>query len=141
LTVAALVAGLAVAGVARAEEISLFAGNGQGTAYIDTEDDMTIYLWAGTPVAYLEKDSDGYNVYGYNGKHLGWYVDGVVRDHKGDAACAVKAAMRTTTREPFKGFKKFQPFKAFTQFAPFQPFLSTQWGVVPCGPFLEAGAK
>lgn len=38
------------------DEISLFNSDGEATAYIDTEDDdLTIYLWGGKPVAYLHK--------------------------------------------------------------------------------------
>ncbi len=35
---------------------------------------LTIYLWGGKPVAYLSAESDdGFHVYGFNGKHLGWF--------------------------------------------------------------------
>jgi len=33
---------------------------------------MTIYLWSGKRVAYLKKSNTGYDVYGFNGDHLGW---------------------------------------------------------------------
>ena len=36
-----------------AEQITLFNSSGVATAYIDTDDGLTIYLWNGTPVAYL----------------------------------------------------------------------------------------
>ena len=45
------------------QEISLFNSDGDAVAYIDTNDeDNTIYLWNGTPVAYLSSDSNYYNI-------------------------------------------------------------------------------
>jgi hypothetical protein len=48
---------LSFAGPALAEEISLFNAQGAASAYIDTDDDLTIYLWSGKPVAYLDDGS------------------------------------------------------------------------------------
>src|SRR5690349_12549750 len=74
------------------DEIALFDGAGQPVAYIAPDDDLTIYLWNGHPVAYLSKDSpvDGFNVYGLNGHHLGWFSRGAIWDHSGNASCAIK---------------------------------------------------
>jgi len=70
-------------------------------------------------VAYLDADSaSGFHICGFNGKHLGWFVGGIVRAHDGNAACAVKERLRSTQFEPFKGFKQFKPFKGFKEFAP-----------------------
>lgn len=49
---------------------------GQAVAYIVTEDDNTIYLWSGHAVAYLNER----RIYGWKGKHLGWFIDGIVYD-------------------------------------------------------------
>jgi hypothetical protein len=64
---------LSVAGIATAQEISLFNSDGEPRAYIDTEDeDLTIYLWNGEPVCYLSSSSNGiyFNIYGFNGKQV-----------------------------------------------------------------------
>jgi hypothetical protein len=75
-----ILAGLASApGVARGEEIALLNRLGVGVAYVDTSDDATIYLWSGVPTAYLEGDS----IYGFNGRHLGWFEEGIVRGNRG----------------------------------------------------------
>jgi hypothetical protein len=37
----------------QAAEVSLFDASGKAVAYIDTDDELTIYLWSGKPVAYL----------------------------------------------------------------------------------------
>jgi 4-fold beta flower protein len=122
------------------DDVGLFDGNGKATAYIAAE--LTIYLWSGEPVAYLHPDSSGgYHVYGFNGKHLGWFLRGVIWDHQGNASCALKERLRATEFEPFKAFKQFKPFKAFREFAPFRPFLSNSFGDTPCRFFLGAGAS
>ena len=43
-----------------------FDSKGTAVAYFD--DDETLYLWSGKPVAYMDEDS----LFGFNGKHLGW---------------------------------------------------------------------
>jgi hypothetical protein len=124
------------------DEVTLFNGRGKADAYIALDDEMTIYLWSGKPVAYLEKDSDsGYNVYGFNGKHLGWFVKGILIDHDGNASCAVKEALASTEFEPFKNFKQFKPFKSFTEFAPFKKFFSNRFGDNQCKFLLSEGSK
>ena len=66
------------------DEISLFNHDGEAVAYIDSEDDdLTIYLWSGRPVAYLFSKSGEFHVYGFNGTHLGWFIDGIIRNHDG----------------------------------------------------------
>ena len=125
-----------------ADQVTLFDARGKAVAYMAPDDDLTVYLWSGKPVAYLYQDSGSdFHVYGFNGKHLGWFVNGVVRDHDGNAACAIKEVMRSTEFEPFKAFKQFKPFKSFKEFAPFRPFLSTIWGDIPCRFLLADGAS
>ena len=64
---------------------------------------MTNYLWNGRPVAYLDPDplNTGFNVYGFDGTHLGWY-DGGVWDHEGGGSCAIKERTLSAEPEPFK---------------------------------------
>jgi len=107
-------------------QVTLFDGAGAAVAYIDYDDELTIYSFAGQPLAYLSEDS----VYGFNGKHLGWFDNGVLRDHSGHSAGFIQGQCPVFTQfEPFKGFKQFKPFKAFQQFKPFKPFASA--AVIP----------
>lgn len=124
-------------------ETSLFSSDGSPVAYIDTGDELTIYLWSGKPVAYLEdRDSDAFHVWGFNGKHLGWFEQGAIWDRSGNATCAVKEALTSFPKfEPFKSFKQFKPFKSFKEFAPFKPFLSGRFGSVPCILHLTHGSR
>lgn len=138
-----LLVSIILPGQAKAEdEVTLFNGAGKAEAYIALDDEMTIYLWSGKPIAYLDKDGDsGYHVYGFNGKHLGWFVKGVIRDHEGNGSCAVKEVLRTTEFEPFKAFKQFKPFKSFTQYAPYRPSFTSNFGDTPCRFLLAEGGK
>lgn len=109
----------------KAQEISLFNSQGKAVAYVNTDDDdLTIYLWGGKPVAYISND----NIYGFNGKHLGWWVKGIIRDHDGDAVGATKGATSMYTEyEPYKGYKEYKPYKSYKEYAPYKPYWSTSW--------------
>lgn len=124
------------------DEISLFDATGKPVAYIDLDDEMNIFLWDGTPVAYLERDRDngGYDVYGFNGDHLGWFVNGVVWDHRGYGSCAIEDAIRGRTQfEPFKSLQKLTPLKSLTSLAPLRPILKGAFGDTPCRFLLAEG--
>ena len=73
---ALLIGLIAFAHVSVAQQTSLFNLDGDAIAYINMEEDLTIYLWGGEPMAYLDSDHDeGFHVYGFNGNHLGWFID------------------------------------------------------------------
>lgn len=92
------------------QEISLFDAGGRATAYIAVDDELTIFLWSGKPVAYLEpSDAGEFHVYGFNGSHLGWFLQGAVWSHDGSASCAVKELMSSTEYEPYKSYKEYKP--------------------------------
>lgn len=125
-----------ISGMVSAQEISLFNSNGDAVAYIDVSDDRTIYLWDGEPVAYLESD----NVWGFNGDHLGWFEDGIIMDHKGNAVGFVDGALSLYTNyEGYKGYKDFKPFKDFQDFEPYKPYYSSRFSILPLSLFLSSG--
>ena len=84
-------------------EKTFFNKNGDAVAYLSDDYDRTIYLWGGRQVAYLYNDR---LVFGINGKHLGWFVDGVIFNHAGkrigftSGACPV-----APSKEPIKAKK------------------------------------
>lgn len=120
------------------DDLSLFDGKGRASAYIT--DDLTIYLWSGEPVAYLDRDRGrDFHVYGFNGKHLGWFVGGILRDHEGDAACATREAISNLQLEPLKSLKSLKRLKSLKELAPLRPLFSLQWGELPCRFFLKQG--
>ena len=75
-------------------EISLFDQKGNSVAYIAEDGEGTIYLWNGVAVAYLVQEK----VYGFNGHHLGWFDDGVMRDLKGAKVGFLKSNCPVTTK-------------------------------------------
>ena len=122
------------------EEIDLFNGAAEAKAYV--AEDLTIYLWSGEPAAYLDtgRSSTEVDIYGFNGKHLGWFRRGIVYDHEGYAVGAVRDAFISKPMfAPFKGFKQFKPFKMFKEFGPFRPFFTKSWSDTSLSRFLRQG--
>jgi len=103
-----------------AQQISLFNSDEDAIAYIDVEEYLTIYLWGGKPVAYLDSDHDeGFHVYGVIGGHLGWFIDGIVCDHKGDAVGFKEGAISIYTNyEPYRGHQEYSPYRSYQEKAP-----------------------
>jgi hypothetical protein len=120
------------------DEFSLYDNRGKAVAFIDLEDDATIYLWSGKPVAYLNKNS----VYRFNGKHLGWFIKGAIYNHDGKVVAASRAHFTALpSAPPPRGFKQFKPFKGCQEFEPFQPFLSATWSDTPANLYFLQGVK
>ncbi len=118
------------------KEIALFDADGDAIAYIGK--DSTIYLWEGKPVAYLDKD----NIYGFNGKHLGWFVHQVVRDHKGCRVGATKNSANIITKiEPIKGIKQIVPIKEIQDLVPIEPLFNNKLSEYNLEAFLLAGSS
>ena len=121
-------------------ETSLCNAKGLPVAYV--ADDMTIYLWGGKPVAYLSSDAgpDSINIYGFNGKHLGWFAKGMIYDHDGAIVGAVPTALKTPEQsEPYKSYKQYCPYKAYKEYAPSKPAFSKTWSDTPLIIFLSSG--
>ena len=125
------------------DEITLFDSAGTPTAYIDMKEDMTIYLWNGHPVAYLTPASDSFSIYGFNGKHLGWFENGIIRDHKGFGVGFVKGAVSNVTlrQEPLKKLKKLSPLKSLEKLEPLKPLGKQKFSEIPLKVFLALGSK
>ena len=60
---------------------TLFNKKGDPVAYISDDYSETIYLTDGSPVAYLYNQD---HVYGLNGRHLGWWIEGILYNHDGE---------------------------------------------------------
>jgi len=60
---------------------SLFDKKGFAVAYIADDYHNTIYLWDGSPVAYLYEDV---HIYGINGRHLGWFMNDILYNNNGE---------------------------------------------------------
>lgn len=126
-----------------AEEITLFNLDGEAVAYIDAaNEDLTIYMWSGTPVAYLVPDGQAFSIYGFNGEHLGWFEDGIVRNHKGYGVGFRKGATSIYTKyETYKSYKKYKPYKSYKKYPPYKPYYKTQFSEESLSLFLMLGKK
>ena len=127
------------------DETTLFNAEGSPEAYISfSENDPTIYTWSGKPVAFLASSvGHDFNVYGFNGKHLGWFVDGVVRSHEGSPVCGVHRVARAVSLPkpgPLKSIKQLVPPIPSKELAPLRPLFRRQWSSTQCGLFLSEGA-
>jgi hypothetical protein len=102
-------------------EETLYDISGNPVAYIDYDSECTVYMWSGKPVAYITSDM----IYGFNGKHLGWYVDGVVRNLSGQICGTNRYAATVYLKyEPYKAYKQYRPYRAFREFAHFKPLFT-----------------
>jgi hypothetical protein len=87
-------------------------------------------------VAYLEQQS----IFGFNGKHLGWFRDGIVRDQQGYAAGFVEGAVSKLTKlEPLKSLKQLCPLRSLPQLAPLEPLMTDRWSAIPLVLLLQQG--
>jgi len=123
------------------DELSLFDSTGKTIAYIGEA--MTVYLWSGKPLAYLTEDREGgFHIYGFNGKHLGWFVKGIVRDHRGSAVGGIEEVFSSPTKpQPLKGLRELTPLKSLTELAPLRPLFTRNWSDIPLKLFLLAGEE
>lgn len=115
---------------------SFFDSRGRATAYLDVGDGLTFFLWSGEPVAYLVDDS----IYGFNGKHLGWYKDGMVFDQDGDVVAAPASAFRIAVEPtPIRGLKGLKPLKGLKELKPLKPLFGRSWSDLPARVFFLLG--
>jgi hypothetical protein len=123
------------------EELSLFDIDGKAIAYIAYDRQSTIYMWNGTPVAYLYGGSKyGENrIYGYNGQHIGWFLNGIVYDTQGKRTGFTESTHPYyTSFEPFKSFKQLG-FKGFRGFSKPRPLFSLAFSDIPLEDLLLSG--
>jgi hypothetical protein len=126
--------------IAASQQVSLYDKDGEAQAYIDYEQESTIFMWNGTPVAFLEKDGSDVCVFGFNGTFLGWYADGIIYDKNGYGVGARKGATNMITKiERIKGIQKITPIKPITPITPIQPILKSSWSSTSLMEFLYSG--
>ena len=120
-------------------EETLYDQNGNPIAYIAFNEENTIYLWNGIPVAYLCSDK---TIYGFNGKHLGWYEDGIVRNLEGYKTGYNKAAsLKYVKYESYKSYKHYKPYKSYKQYSKYKPYYKNSDSNESLSQFLLAGQK
>ncbi len=118
-----------LAASASADELPLFNAKGEAVAYLNTVKRDTIYLWSGDPVAYVS----GGSVYGFNGVHLGWFEDGLLWNHDGQAIGFTHAEPGSPLIAVGRGDRKPIPAKLMQDVAPIKP----PFQAVPSSAMLE----
>lgn len=120
--------------VPKETEVTLFDKKAEPIAYINyVDDDLTIYMWDGTPVAYLEDDE---LIYHFNGQFLGWYMNGIIYNKYGYAVAAKKGVVRgeikmneTYAELELKGLKHLKPIPYVQSLQPQTPLFKDEWSV------------
>lgn len=120
-------------------EETLYNPDGAPVAYIAYQDDNTIYLWDGRPVAFLMPNS---SLYGFNGKHLGWFENGIVWDLQGYQVGYNQSALPVYAKyEPYKGYKRYKPYKSYLQYEKYKPYYKRNRSTISLPQFLIVGSK
>ena len=124
--------------VTRDGEVDLYGSAGRAVAYIAAGNDMTLYLWTGEPCAYLDDE----DIYGFNGKHLGWFRSGLVYDHDGYVVAAVAESFASPVEiRPIKSLKQLRPLKSLKELKPLRPLFVQSWCPTPEKAFFLIGAE
>ncbi len=119
--------------LSNAQEISLYDREGNAFAFIAVNDESCVYLWTGKPFGYLLRANNELHIYSFQGKHLGWYDNGIVRDHDGNIAAFSKGTVTNVLLklEELKGLKQLKPIKLTTELAPLKPLNTLYFSKVP----------
>ncbi len=108
--------------------MTFYDRSGNPVAYIDNRS-SDIYLFDGTPVAYL----NGNTVYSFRGKHLGWFEDGWVRDLNGRCSFFTEnvrgsGPVTPVTRiSPVPSVQRIAPIKSVEQVSRVRAVDSLSW--------------
>jgi len=128
-----------------AQQVSLFDKEREARAYIDYDKEATIFMWDGTPVAYIEKKGKNLCIFGFDGDFLGWYENGVVYDKEGYFVGAKEGASSMiphTKTERIKGIQKTIPTRRIvTSFTTTKPIFKRQWSNTSLTELLYFGKK
>jgi hypothetical protein len=114
-------------------DLVFFDSRGEGVADKNADDDV-IFLWKGQPVAILDDES----VFALDGRHLGWFMDGWIRDHGGDAVYFTEDATGGPPRparaaRPARGARGARPARGARQVRPLRPSRSLSWSNLSVG--------
>jgi hypothetical protein len=127
----ALLAVLLLLAGAWAQEVVLYDATASAAAFV-ASDTLTLHLWSGEPIAYLERDpvGDSFSVYSPYGAHLGWFDEGFLWDHEGRIVAFTEGALEVAVRAPPRGENRFAQLpllKRPREEAPLRPLWRYTW--------------
>lgn len=126
--------------VTASNDLDLYDNQGNAVVYISLDDKLTLYSWEGEPSAYLKRSQNNeFDVYGFNGNHLGWFTKGMLIDHDGYVACAVKDMVTTPNLPSLKSLKNLKPLKSLPELPPLFPLLKNAFGQTNCSLLVASG--
>lgn len=107
--------------------LTFYNSQGGAIAYLD-DDNVSIYLYNGTPVAWLS----GEDVYSYPGRYLGWMQEGWVFDRNGARAFFTDNANGGPVKpvrqvRPVRGVRDVRPVRGVREVRPVKPVKSLNW--------------
>jgi hypothetical protein len=118
-------------------EQALFERTGHPIAYIADDGEDSVYLWSGDAVAYVLEG----RVFGWNGRHLGFFVNGLVCDVGGRVVGSTAARCPGPVHaEPVKFTRREKRRKYSRYEASAFPTVSGEWASQSLKSLLVMGA-
>nr|WP_314071004.1 hypothetical protein [uncultured Campylobacter sp.] len=119
------------------KEVDFLDSSGEWAVYIDTDRELTIYSWEGDPLAYLDNN---FNIYGFNGKYLGWFEGGIMYNIDGyPFACVKEAYGGLAPLKPLKSLKSLEPLKSLKEMPIYRPYKKRNFGNISAELYLSLG--
>jgi len=85
---------------------------------------------------------DIHYIYGFNGTHIGWFENGLVRDYDGDVvACEKNLINMYYEVEPLKSLKKDPPLRKQAENPRAKPTYRERWSNMLLSVFLQQGIE
>lgn len=117
--------------------VTFYNSEGRAVAYLD-DNGESIYLYDGTPVAWLSEDS----IYSYSGRYLGWFQNGWVWDLNGHCVFFTDNATGGVGRpirqvRPVRGVRSVRPVRGVREVRPVRPVKSLSWSNLSGESFFE----
>ncbi|WP_423143225.1 4-fold beta flower protein [Pseudomonas chlororaphis] len=98
---------------------------------------MSIYLWSGHAVAYIS----GENLHGWNGRHIGWFVNGVFYNRLGHRVGSIGSKCPYALYATPAKYAKYTKYAKYARCAVYvRPGLSSGYSQEPFEEFLRSGA-
>lgn len=118
--------------------LTFYNRDGRAVAYLG-DDDTSIYLYSGKPVAHLSRGG----VYAHSGRFLGWFRGGWIVDRQGHHVFFSQGASGGPVRpvrqvRPVRGVRGVRPVRGVRQVRPVGPVSSNAWSRRSDESFFEA---